>query len=293
MRIITVSGPTSAGKTSVILKAAACLRERGSAVGIVKFECLFTDDDQIYAAAGFPARKSLSQELCPNHFFISNIEDACAWGERQRLDCLITESVGLCNRCLPHIRQIMAVCVADQLSGIRTPAKIGPMLRLADEVVITKGDMAVAAEVIDSRAISEFCGVTSSNQVPNGDTIGRFRNLLIQNCLQEKLFADVVSRLKAKDLMLMKGTIVDSTLIVALSSTKNEKKERDPDAVRSRKAISEWYFGYKGHIAVDKDTGLVKKIETTAANVHDVTQVAALMDGTGGRGLWRQRLSRR
>ena len=68
-------------------------------------------------------------------------------------------------------------------------------------------------------------------------------------------------------------------MIAAPSSTKNEKKERDPDA-RQLKKGNQWYFGYKGHIAVDRDTGLVKKIETTAANVHDVTQVAGLMDGT-------------
>ena len=37
-------------------------------------------------------------------------------------------------------------------------------------------DMATVAEVIDSRAFSEFCGVESSNQVPDGDTLGRFRN---------------------------------------------------------------------------------------------------------------------
>ena len=42
-------------------------------------------------------------------------------------------------------------------------------------------DMATVAEVIDSRAFSDFCGVESSNQVPDGDTLGRFRNLLIQN----------------------------------------------------------------------------------------------------------------
>ena len=147
------------------------------------------------------------------------------------------------------------------------------------QMVYNVADMAVAAEVIDSRAFSEFCGVTSSNQVPNGDTIGRFRNILIQNRLQEKLFADIVSRLKARGLMLMKGTIVASTLIAAPSSTKNEKKERDPDAHQVKKG-NQWYFGYKGHIAVDRDTGLVRKIETTAANVHDVTQVAGLMDGT-------------
>ena len=42
-------------------------------------------------------------------------------------------------------------------------------------------DMATVAEVIDSRAFSEFCGVESSNQVPDGDTLGRFRNLLVKN----------------------------------------------------------------------------------------------------------------
>lgn len=130
---------------------------------------------------------------------------------------------------------------------------------------------------------------TSSNQVPNGDTIGRFRNILIQNRLQEKLFADIVSRLKARGLMLMKGTIAASTLIAAPSSTKNEKKERDPDARQVKKG-NQWYFGYKGHIAIDRDTGLVKKIETTAANVHP----GGRSDGRHGeRALWQQRLSRR
>ena len=147
------------------------------------------------------------------------------------------------------------------------------------QMVYSVADMAVATEVIGSRAFSEFCQITSSNQVPNGDTIGRFRNILIKNQMQEKLFADVVSRLKARGLMLMKGTIVDSTLIAAPSSTKNEKKERDPDAHQTKKG-NQWYFGCKGHIGVDRDTGLVNKMKATAANVHDVTVVPALMEGT-------------
>ncbi len=44
-------------------------------------------------------------------------------------------------------------------------------------------DEATVAEVIDSRTFSEFCGVDSSNQVPDGDTLGRFRNLLIKHNL--------------------------------------------------------------------------------------------------------------
>ena len=82
-------------------------------------------------------------------------------------------------------------------------------------------DEATVAEVVDSRAFSDFCGVESSNQVPDGDTLGRFRNLLIKNSLQEKLFAQVVEMLKAKGMILKKGTIVDSTIISAPSSTKN------------------------------------------------------------------------
>ena len=40
-------------------------------------------------------------------------------------------------------------------------------------------DMAVKYEIIDSRTFSNFCSVDSSNQVPDGDTIGRFRKILI------------------------------------------------------------------------------------------------------------------
>ena len=47
-------------------------------------------------------------------------------------------------------------------------------------------DEATAAEAIDSRAFQISAALIPSNQVPNGDTIGRFRNLLVKNELQEK-----------------------------------------------------------------------------------------------------------
>lgn len=139
-------------------------------------------------------------------------------------------------------------------------------------------DEATAAEAIDSRAFSEFCGVDSSNQVPDGDTLGRFRNLLIRNGLQEKLFAQVVAALMERGLILKKGTIVDSTIISAPSSTKNKEEKRDPDAHQVKKGNT-WHFGYKAHIGVDKDSGLVHTVEATAANVHDVAEVPKLLTG--------------
>ena len=128
-------------------------------------------------------------------------------------------------------------------------------------------DEGTVAEVIDSRAFSDFCGVDSSNQVPNGDTLGRFRNLLIGNGLQEKLFAQVVAMLMERGLILKKGTIVDSTIISAPSSTKNKEKKRDPDARQTKKGNT-WHFGYKAHIGVDRDSGIVHDVTVTSELLH-------------------------
>lgn len=139
-------------------------------------------------------------------------------------------------------------------------------------------DMAAVAEVIDSRAFSDFCGVESSNQVPDGDTLGRFRNILLRNGIQQELFAQVVELLMQRGLILKRGTIVDSTFIEAPSSTKNEKKECDPQAHSAKKGNT-WHFGYKAHIGVDKESGLVHTVKVTAANEHDVTVTSELLTG--------------
>lgn len=141
MRLITVAGSPSVGKTSVILRLAEQLRLTGLKVGVAKFDALSTGDDKLFARQGLPVAVGLAGALCPDHYFVSNIEDCLAWGRRQDLDMLISESAGLCNRCSPHIDGVLAVCVVDALAGVHTPRKIGPMLRLADLVVITKGDI--------------------------------------------------------------------------------------------------------------------------------------------------------
>ena len=146
MNLVTVSGPPSSGKTAIILKTAATLMQKGVKVGVVKLECGSTDDDLLYEKAGIPVRKGISGALCPDHYFVSNIEEVSQWGVKEGFDLLISESAGLCNRCSPYIKEIGAVCVIDNLSGINTPKKIGPMLKSADIVVITKGDIVSQAE---------------------------------------------------------------------------------------------------------------------------------------------------
>jgi Ni2+-binding GTPase involved in maturation of urease and hydrogenase len=144
--LVTISGPPSSGKTSIIIKTVAALRHGGLDAGIVKFDCLSTADGAVYEKAGISAVVGLSGNLCPDHFFASNVEETLAWGEKRGLPLVLVESAGLCNRCSPHIKDILAICVIDCLAGVGTPKKIGPMLKLADIVVITKGDIVSQAE---------------------------------------------------------------------------------------------------------------------------------------------------
>ena len=43
--------------------------------------------------------------------------------------------------------------------------------------------------------------------------------------------------------------------------------------------INTWHFGYKAHIGVDKDSGLVHTVKATPANVHDVSEASKLLTG--------------
>ena len=79
-------------------------------------------------------------------------------------------------------------------------------------------DMAAVAEVIDRRAFSDFCGVESSNQVPDGDTLGRFRNILLKNGIQQELFELLTQR----GLILKRGTTVFSVLAVRRHNCKRD-----------------------------------------------------------------------
>ena len=133
MRLITVSGPPSSGKTSVVIRAVEQMGG-GEKVMVVKFDCLSSTDQERYQRAGIRAVTGLSGNQCPDHFYISNVEDCAKRAQAEGFEYLIVESAGLCNRCAPHLKDCLAVCVIDNLSGVNTPHKIGPMLRFADVV---------------------------------------------------------------------------------------------------------------------------------------------------------------
>ncbi len=147
MKPIIVAGPPSAGKTAVIAHVAARLAEAGLALAAVKFDTRVSLDPALYRERlGIPAIGGLSGYLCPDHYFISNMEEALEWGKKVKADVLFVETAGLCLRCAPHVEGVLAVTLVDCLGGMQAPEKMGPMLALADVAVLTKGDLVSQAE---------------------------------------------------------------------------------------------------------------------------------------------------
>jgi IS5 family transposase len=82
----------------------------------------------------------------------------------------------------------------------------------------------------------------------------------------------------AKGLKVTTGTIVDTTIINAPSSTKNATKARDPEMHQTKKG-NQWYFGMKAHLGVDSRTKLIHAAVATPANVADSTVLPDLLHG--------------
>ena len=140
-------------------------------------------------------------------------------------------------------------------------------------------DPAMEEAIYDRCSFQKFLDIDLlSDRVPDETTILNFRHLLEEHQLQEEFLNVVNAVLEKKGFLMRKGTIVDATLIAASPSTKNKDKKRDPEMHQTKKG-NQWYFGMKGHIGVDVDSGVVHSVEGTAANVHDRIKLRSLLHG--------------
>jgi IS5 family transposase len=131
----------------------------------------------------------------------------------------------------------------------------------------------------DSPALRRFAGVDlGMAAAPDETTILRFRHLLEEHELCGQILDTVNLYLASKGIRISTGTIVDATIIAAPSSTKNSKKERDPEMHQTRKG-NQWFFGAKAHIGVDSKEGIVHSVCTSAASVSDVHMLPDLLHG--------------
>src|ERR1700677_1050804 len=145
-------------------------------------------------------------------------------------------------------------------------------------------DPAAEDAVYDSAALRRFVGIDLGRAAaPDETTILNFRHLLEKHELCGQMLDTVNLYLDRKGIRISTGTIVDATIIAAPSSTKNEKKERDPEMNQTRKG-NQYYFGAKAHIGVDSKEGIVHSVCTSAASVSDVHMLPDLLHGNEKKG---------
>jgi IS5 family transposase len=137
-------------------------------------------------------------------------------------------------------------------------------------------DPGMEEALADRLSFRRFVGLGLEDAVPDHSTISRFRTLLSQRGLADRVFAEVNHQLDAKGMMIKSGTIIDATVIHAAAAEPPKQKGGgrsavDPDAEwLKNKTTGKARFGYKLHAAIDHGTGLVRQARLTPANVPEV-----------------------
>lgn len=172
-------------------------------------------------------------------------------------------------------------------------------------------DPGLEEALLDRLSFRRFVGLALGEASPDYSTISRFRSALVSQGLSEAVFEAVNLQIDAKGLILRQGTIIDATLVEAhVKRPKKPKEDKtvapepvdqapaqseavpkgqrpasklissptDPEASWAKKGYTR-YFGYKGHIAVDQGSGIIRRCVLTTASVADTTMGDALIMG--------------
>jgi len=152
-------------------------------------------------------------------------------------------------------------------------------------------DPALEDALIDRLSFQRFLGISFETDIPDFSTIWRFRERLNQAGLLDQVFDAVVEQLEQHNTILRRGSLIDATLVQAArrpskdesfleggssSCSGSSQKDRDASSVKHGKKFC---FGYKGHIAVDQGSGIIRKRGFTSACVHDSQQTEKLICG--------------
>jgi IS5 family transposase len=133
----------------------------------------------------------------------------------------------------------------------------------------------------DRLSFRRFVGLGLEESVPDHSSLNRFRNELVRLQLFDKLFGELDKQLQAAGVMLRRGTMLDATVIEAVSARPHgDRPSVDPDAGFTKRAGRPGSsFGYKAHVGVDEGSGLIHSVLTTPANVNDTTPADRLIRG--------------
>jgi len=135
-------------------------------------------------------------------------------------------------------------------------------------------DEQLEREIADRISFRVFLGTTET--VPDSTTIWKFRERLAERGIDKEVWAEMQRQLDAMNLKVQKGVMQDATFITADPGHAKADTPRGIESKTRRSKDGTWakkgtksFFGYKLHDCTDEKFCLVRRIEVTAANVHD------------------------
>ena len=135
-------------------------------------------------------------------------------------------------------------------------------------------DPELERQVNDRLSFRHFLGYPE--RAPDYSTVWRFRERLAETGKDQKVWAELQRQLDAKGLRVRKGVVQDASFITADPGHAAAEEPRGDEAQTRRSRDGTWtkkgsrsYFGYKLHLKMDLDHGLIRDLETTTASVHD------------------------
>jgi IS5 family transposase len=143
-----------------------------------------------------------------------------------------------------------------------------------------------------------FCDFRLTEKTPDYSTLCKFRNRVGVEGMQ-KIFREVRRQLKKKGHMAEVFTFVDSTALVSRMSMWEERDKaiqagyerfnnevinkvaKDPEIRIGSKGKDKFWFGFKKHVSVDMQSGMINEVSVTKANVSDSEGVKEILPKSG------------
>ena len=150
----------------------------------------------------------------------------------------------------------------------------------------------------DSNAAKWFCDFDLTERTPGYSVFSKIRKKLGTNLLS-KIFAIFRDQLRAAGYMSEVFTFVDASYLISKASLWEERDEarkkkydklnnevlpkvaRDKQAKIGCKGGSKFWYGYKKHVSVDIQSGMINKVAITPANLTDAQGFAHVLPKSG------------
>jgi IS5 family transposase len=160
--------------------------------------------------------------------------------------------------------------------------------------------------MLDRISFTRFAGFSLEESVPDHTTICRFRNILIEKKLLQPLLDEVTRQMEKQGKLVKKGVAVDASIISSAARPRKrvdvetvvcDREEDEPASTaktaKARTTVSvsyshdcdaawtkkgkEYHYGYKAHMSVDVDAGVILTAHATPANHSDTGELETLV----------------